>query len=441
MTQQNQWRLKRNQGKVFLDDHRFGVLVTGRRWAKTTTLALKLFSWAYGYSPETVGGVWGYFAPTYKQAKLIAWDIFKQVITPEYRIGLPNESELKITLRNGQTIRLFGMDKSEHLYGIKLLGGIGDEFDQWKPNVYDQVLRPALSDTKGKFWFAGNPDSTKRKLKELYDNVGMYRKEDPNTPWTRYHYKSTDGGYIPPEEIEQAKKDLDERTFKEQYEASFLDLLGQVYYGFTEDHVTDRDDHKLAVEYNPRLPIRLAWDFNVNPFCVSASHFISRTENNTTGRPYNYDDVHVFDEFGIRNSNTPEMAHFILNKYREHRSGFIIYGDASGKSRHTSSSLSDYQIIIDIFKNVPGFQVRVKDANPSVKDRVNAVNSKLRSYEGKRHVFINPRNKRLVKDFMSVKWKEGTMDIDKSDLEITHMSDGFGYMCDVEFPVVRGYVS
>jgi hypothetical protein len=433
-------RLKRNQGKVFRDPKRFGVCVTGRRWGKTTTFAGKIFHDAWQYRPSSPGGVWGYFAPTYKQAKLIAWDIFKQTIPPNYRSGLPNESDLKITLLNGQTIRLFGMDKSEHLFGIKLLGGVGDEYDQWKPGVFDSVLRPALSDTQGKFWFIGNPDSTKRKLKELYDDIGRRQKEDPKTPWTRYHFKSIDGGYIPPEEIEQARKDLDERTFLEQYEASFLDLLGQVYYGFGDGNICDKDPFGLPVDYNPRLPIRLHWDFNVNPFCVGASHFIDRVDKLKDGQPHPYTDIHVFDEFAIRNSNTVEMAHVILNKYREHRAGIIVYGDAAGKARHTAASKSDYQIIIDIFKNMPGFQVRVREANPAVKDRVNAVNSKLKAYDGKRHAFVHPKNKRLIRDFMNVIWKEGTMDIDKTDLELTHPSDGFGYMCEIEFPVNRSYV-
>lgn len=436
-------RLKRNQGKVFLDPARFLVLVCGRRWAKTTTSLVKLFHWAYHAGKREHGGVWGYFAPTYKQAKLIAWDILKSVVTPPYRAGRPNESELSVTLKNGQVIRLFGVDKAEHLFGVKLLGGVGDEFDQWKPKVYGSVIRPALSDTRGPFWFVGNPDATKRRLKDLYDECGLRLKREPGAPWSRYHFKSIEGGYIPDEEIAQAKLELDERTYMEQYEASFLDLLGQVYYGFNDDrNVCLKDPFGKLVEYNPRLPLRLAWDFNVSPFCVSASHFIDRVDDTVIGRPVNYTDIHVIDEFRIRNSNTVEMSHFILNKFRNHKAGIVVYGDAAGKSRHTVSSFSDYQIIMDIFKNMPGFQIKVKEANPAVKDRVNAVNSKLKSYSGKPHVFLQPKLKWLAKDFMNVIYKEGTVEIDKTtDLELTHFSDGFGYMCEYEFPVIRGYLS
>jgi hypothetical protein len=156
------------------------------------------------------------------------------------------------------------------------------------------------------------------------------------------------------------------------------------------------------------------------------------------GKPYQ--DIHVVDEFILRTSNTPEMCKLLTKKYENHKAGLIVYGDATGQSRDTSSSMSDYQIIADAFKNFPGFQMKIKTSNPREKDRVNAVNSKLQSYDGKRHVFIKPGIKGLPKDMMNVVYKEGTTEIDKSDLEYTHISDAFGYLIDAEFPVVRSFV-
>lgn len=419
-------KLRPRQGEVFLDDHRFLVLVAGRRWAKTTTLLMKLiFKKACQQR-----GLYGYFAPTYKQAKLIAWNILKMLIPPHYRLKI-NESELSILLANGSVIRLFGLDKAEHLLGIKLHGALIDEYDQTKKDVYEMVIRPALADTQGFCWFIGSPDATKRKLRALYDEVRINKRPD----WQTFHFKSIEGGYIPKEELENAKAELDPRTYREQFEASFEDVYGQVYYGFHPEH----NVHPRAI-YSPHLPLRVFFDFNVNPFCVGFAHFIEyKQEDRLKPKP---DDIHVVDELIVRNSNTPQMCGFILERYGHHKAGFIVYGDAAGKSRHTSSSLSDYQIIIDRFKNIPGFQLRVKDANPHVKDRVNAVNSKLLAYDGSRHVFLNPqKTKTLQKDFMNVIYKEGTTDIDKEDLERTHISDAFGYMCEYEYPVIRGYVS
>lgn len=417
--------LRKNQGRVFQDEHRFIVLVAGRRWAKTTTMLLKMFRKAIEKP-----GLYGYFAPTYGQAKLIAWEILKSIIPPHYRIGQPNESELYIRLQNGSIIRLFGLDRPERIFGIKLAGALIDEYDQTKPNVYEAFIRPALSDSMGFCWFVGNPDATKKKLKNIYDDVRINKRHE----WTAFHYRSIDGGYIPKEEIELAKRDLDPRTFREQYEASFEDILGQVYYSFSEDNVAALDPEGFKVEYNPRLPLRLFWDFNVDPFCVGSSHFIAKKQDET-----DYQDIHVVDEMVVRNSNTPEMCRLILQKYQNHRAGIVIYGDATGAARDTSSSMSDYQIIADAFKNVPGFQMKIKTGNPRERDRVNAVNSKLQSYDGKRHVFIKPGLKNLARDFMNVIHKEGTTEIDKSDLSLTHISDGVGYMIDYEFPVIRNF--
>ena len=426
------WMLKKNQTTVFRNTQRFLVLVCGRRWAKTTTALLKIFSQACQKQ-----GLYGYFAPTYKQGKLIAWTILKEIVPKNYLVKSPNESDLFITLKNGSIIRIFGVDKAENLRGVKLAGGVGDEYDQWKDDVYEKILRPALSDSQGWFWFIGSPDSTKRRLREKYEQVLLSQNEGTNDEWAAYKFKSIEGGYIPAEEIEKAKKELDERTYREEYEASFEDLIGQVYYSFSlKGNVVSKDPFGTDVEYNPRLPLRMYWDFNVNPFCVSLGHHLPRVNGDGT----NYVDAHVFGEMVIKNSNTPEMCRQLLEKYGNHRAGIIIYGDASGSSRHTNAAFSDYQIIIDNFKNAPGFKLKIKRANPKVKDRINAVNSKLCSHDGRRHLFIHPRAKKLTQDFMSVTYKEGTTELDKRDLELTHLTDGLGYGIDYEFPVVKGYV-
>lgn len=428
---QSVWNLKRNQSRVFNAGKRFLVLTTGRRWAKTTTALLKLFTWAYKYP-----GLWGYFAPTYKQAKLIAWDILKEIVTKNYRAGNPNESELYIRLKNGSVIRLFGIDNSESLRGPKIAGGIGDEFDQWKGDTFERIIRPAISDSVGPFWFIGSPDSRSGKLREKYEEAVVREKESKE--WGAFKFKSIEGGYIPEEEIKKARAELDEKTFREEYEASFEDLIGQVYYGFSlDDTVRDKDYLNSSVEYDVNRPLRINFDFNVDPFCVTFSHAIRRVDDFRNV----YDDVHVFDELVVRNSNTPEVCDRIIERFKGHKTGLVVYGDAAGQARHTSSSFSDYQIIRDKLKDFPGFTSKFKLKNPSVKDRINAVNSKLKACDGSRHLFVHPRCKKLIKDFTSVVYKEGTTDISKENLELTHLTDGLGYQIDFEYPVVKGFVN
>lgn len=417
--------MKPNQGRVLMDPARFIILVAGRRWAKTTTLLTKLELKAFERP-----GLYGYFAPTYKQAKLIAWDILKG-ISPRQYVKKVNESDLCITYVNDARVRLFGLDKPENILGIKLAGAVIDEYDHVKNNAYEAVIRPALSDSQGFCWFAGSPDSRQKRLKDLYEDAHI--NPEKRRTWSTYKFKSCEGGYIPLEEIEQARKELDPRTFREQYEATFEDAMGRVYYSFSFD-----ESVSSQAVYNPNIPLRIFWDFNVDPLCVGFGHSYAVEDHETRQKVHK---VHIFDELVLRNSNTLEMCRAIAERYGSHRKGMVHYGDATGRARNTASSLSDYQIIYDFFKNqVGGVGMRFKEANPQVKDRVNAVNSMFQSADLKRHALVNPKCKFIIKDLLDVSYKEGTCEIDKSNLERTHSSDGVGYWLDYDFPVIRSYI-
>ena len=417
--------LKPNQGDIYLDEARFLVIVCGRRFGKTTTLLLKLFKKAC----KVPNGLFGYFAPTYKQAKLIAWRILKAIIPPHYRLGKPNESELSITIKNRTVIRLFGMDNAENLYGMKLHGGICDEYDQMDPQAVKDVIRPAVSDTLGPLWYCGTPDASRGNIKALFNEVRNEKKQGKRANWNYYRFKSIDGGYIPAEEIEEAKSELDERTYRQQYEATFETQDGKVYYAY------DFDLHaQTTAEFVPGLPVRMFWDFNVDPFCIGFAQV-----HGANGK----EKIKVFDELVIRNSNTPEMCREFLKKpwMKNHTAGLWVYGDAAGNSRSTKASLSDYQIIQDILGKVPDFRLHVKNANPEVKDRTASVNSMLRAMDGTVRTEIHPRCKWLHQDLMDVTRKPGTNDIDKKNPDRTHSSDGLGYFVEYEFPVVKGYLA
>lgn len=428
MTATLEMRVKPKQGNIIQDVARFLVVVCGRRFGKTTTLLVKMFLRAC-----QVRGMYGYFAPTHKQAKLIAWNILKAIVPEHYRSGPPNESELFIPLKNGSEIRLFGMKEAEGNLGIKLAGVIVDEYDQMDKHQVDDVLRPALADMQGFLWYSGTPDATRGQMKELYDTVRLEKKQGKRRDWNTYHYTSLEGGYIPAEEIELARQELDERTFRQNFLATFETVEGKVYYAFDFDETVQQ-----SAVYKPGLPVVHFWDFNVDPFCTG----FAQVHHKVDAMRVPYQDVVVFDELVIRNSNTEEMCREVLKKpwMANHRAGFTVYGDAAGRARHTNSSWSDYQIIQNALSKLNRFELRVKEANPTVKDRTNAVNSKLRAMDGRRHLTIHPSCKWLIKDLMNVQRKPGTNDLDKSNPELTHPSDALGYFIEYEYPVLKGFL-
>ena len=106
---------------------------------------------------------------------------------------------------------------------------------------------------------------------------------------------------------------------------------------------------------------------------------------------------------------------------------YIAYPDPSGRSRHTSSMHSDHDIL-----RKSGFEIRVKPVSPRVTDSVNAVNKLC-----EKNLIIDPSCKGLITDLEQTVNKQGTREIDKSNKERTHFSDGIRYAIDFEYPIIK----
>ena len=143
--------LKPPQSLVFTCDSRFRVLAAGRRFGKTFLACIELCRAAWG-----PGRVAWYVAPTYKQAKRIAWKPLKE-LTQTFWAAPPNETDLRIELIMGGTIALRGADNYDSLRGEGLDFVVLDEFASMAPEAWTEVLRPALSDRLGGALFIGTP--------------------------------------------------------------------------------------------------------------------------------------------------------------------------------------------------------------------------------------------------------------------------------------------
>ncbi len=205
------------------------------------------------------------------------------------------------------------------------------------------------------------------------------------------------------------KSELDDKTFRQEYEASFETAAGRVYYCF------DREQNKTELTYQSEYPLYMVVDFNVNPMCWEFIHPIG-------------DKDYIFDEIVKQNTNTEEMCKAVGDRFGYGKQ-ITVYGDYSGTFRSTNSMTTDYQIMKQILPNV---NINVKP-NPPVIDRVNAFNSRLKNTKDERRIFVNIKNcPHLVKDLEQVIWMEGKREIDKRNLELTHSSDGVGYYQEYE---------
>jgi hypothetical protein len=129
-----------------------------------------------------------YIAPTYDQAKRIAWSLLKKLVPPEAR-RRTNEQELLIELRNGSIIQLHGADRSNRLRGVGLDYVVLDEYANMRAETWTEVIRPTLSDRDGRALFIGTP----RGRNHFYD---LYRAAKFRENWATFHYSTKQGGYV-----------------------------------------------------------------------------------------------------------------------------------------------------------------------------------------------------------------------------------------------------
>ena len=394
--------LTKPQKNVIKDDSRFRVLITGRRFGKTFVAINEIAKFASIPNKK----IW-YVAPSYRQAKAICWGVLKEKMIYHKWVKSINHSDLTLTLKNNSQITLRGSDNESSLRGVGLHFLILDEFQDINKTAWYEVLRPTLSDTEGHALFCGTPRGFGN---WSYD---LYKMGENNKDWKSFQYTTLEGEQVSEDEIEQAKQDLDLRTFQQEYEATFVNYSGMIYYNFSRDK-------NIIEKYNKNTGVlHIGLDFNVDPM----SAVVCIIEN---------DRIFVVDEIQIYSSNTNEMCDEIKTRYKNKQ--IVVYPDPSARQRKTSAGgLTDLAIL----KN-NGFDVRCRSTAPLVRDRINAVNSKLKNVNGKNSLFIVKFCKNAIKSIERQIYKEGTHIPDK-DSGYDHMNDALGYLVEYNFPLRRNF--
>ncbi len=270
------------QKTIANDLHRFRVVNCGRRFGKTTLAVLEMVGKAVFKKDRKIA----YIAPTYQQARDIAWQELKKVSLPAVKDI--NESRLEITLKTkdgGLSSKyLRGWESIETLRGQKFDFIVIDEVASMR-NFWinwQEVLRPTLTDTRGEALFISTPKG----FNHFYD---LYNLQDTDPDYKSFHFTSYDNPFIPVDELEKAKKELTEDRFAQEFLADFRKMEGLVYKEFNRDKHTYNDSYifhsfeKIAgVDFgftNPAAILTIKIDGEKNYYIDDEWYITGKTES------------------------------------------------------------------------------------------------------------------------------------------------------------------
>jgi len=205
-----QVKLHDKQLEIFNATERFKVVAAGRRFGKSRLAAWTLIIEALKSKDKDVF----YVAPTFQQAKDILWSLLKEI--GHEVIKAAHENTAVITLINGRKIYLKGSDRPDTLRGVGLAYVVIDEYADMKPQVFEQIIRPALADVRGGALFIGTPKG-RNHFYEMFKYAEV--KKDPE--WRAFHYTSFDNPLLHKDEIEAARLSMSSFAFKQEFLAAF----------------------------------------------------------------------------------------------------------------------------------------------------------------------------------------------------------------------------
>ncbi len=391
------------QHQVFDNHTRFRVLIAGRRFGKTHLACVELLIAA---AQDPGCDVW-YLGPTLKQSKRGAWRKFKSIV-PRELIATRNESDLFLELVNGSRITVLGRNDPDNLRGEGLRRVVNDEFCVQQEGdkgleTWESVIRPMLSDTGGDALFISTPKGHNWGY-DLY----LRGQDSSYKEWDSWQFTTLNGGRVPQAIIDEDKRDMDPRRFRQEYEASFESPIGRVYDNFDRyTHVSKEPLKDLGGT------LYIGQDFNVHPMASVVAQRV-------------VDQCHVLDALEIPASHTEEIAKEMARRYPDR--DIVFCPDPTGRARKTSAGgKTDFSIL-----QAAGFRINAPSSAPHIPDRVNNVQRNLLAADGTVRIQIDPKAKCLIRALDGQVYKEGTSIPDKT-AGFDHINDAFGYLLWAEF--------
>jgi phage terminase large subunit len=286
------------QAELHVKLRRFTTVVCHRRFGKSVWAINHLIDKALRCTLPNPR--FAYIAPTYGQAKRIAWDYLKH-----YTQDIPgveyNEAELRVEIpSNNARIMLLSAENPNSLRGIYLDGVVLDEYAEMDPTAWTAVIRPALSDRRGFAIFLGTPKGQNH-FYEHYE-YGLHGKDGVLDPeWASFMFKASQTGIVDKGELDSARRTMTEEEFNQEYECDFNAGLVGAYFA-KELATSEKEGRITRVPYDSSIPVDTYWDLGTND--LAAIWFVQSLRVRH----------HVIDYYEVSGSSIPQVLQVIREK-------------------------------------------------------------------------------------------------------------------------------
>lgn len=356
--------------------NRFVVVVAHRRFGKTVAAINEAIRAAIECSlgrPRI-----GYIAPTYSQAKRVAWDYLTHYTRPLGAVA--NIAELRVDFWD-RRIQLYGSDNPDALRGQYFDLVILDEIADQNPKIWNEIIRPALADRKGKAIFIGTPKGQNH-FKELRDRA------DKEPGWALLEFRASETGIVDQEELEAAKREMGDDKYAQEFECSFDAAVEGSYYGKMINEL--EAEHKFAdIKRDSLAKTYTAWDLGIgDSTAIWVAQVVGKEirlmdyiENHGVGLEWYVDE--------LRNRNWLDATHLLPHDVQAKELG-------TGKSRQ--ELLQDLGLDVTVVPRLSiqdGIQAVRRILPdcwfnvPDVKQGIDCLRNYRREYDEKRSVFYD----------------------------------------------------
>lgn len=372
------------QYELHLDEHRFKVIVGGRRVGKSRVLLQELIK----HCLTTDKALAWWISPTYRDAREVGWDeLMEYYPTLAPAIKRIDRTNLTFEFINNSRLLFKGSDNENSLRGRGLTMAGLDEAAFMKEDVWTKCIRPALSDKRGKAIFTSTPNG-----RNWYHYIFGYCNKAQNKNWKRYYWPTSLNPLIDEDELTDAKNALSSVDFRQEYLAEFVTKAGMIYDDFNEENVLSYIDHGLHTH-----TYYMGMDFGfANPTAIT----LMAVENDTEW-------VYQLDEIYL--SRTPiEQLEYKMNelciKHGLHKSNIkYVYTDPAGNADEISSGISP----VDYLRE-KGWIVENKGSE--VAPGLALVRSYVLNAAGDRRYFVHERCKETIRSMYGYCYKLGVHD-------------------------------